>query len=68
MSDMGKKILETIGKAIPHLSEKEKDKLLNWSEGLAYLVERREEDKPSEHCAERAVAVMAVEESTKKSG
>lgn len=53
MSDMGKKILETIGKAIPHLSEKEKDKLLNWSEGLAYLVERREEDESSERCAER---------------
>lgn len=41
MSDKGKQILETFGKAIPGLSDVEKEKLLAFGEGVAFMVERR---------------------------
>ena len=41
MSDKGKQILETFGKAIPGLSDVEKEKLLAFGEGVAFMVDRR---------------------------
>ena len=39
MSEKGKKILETIGKALPSLSDQEVDKLLSFSEGMAFMAD-----------------------------
>lgn len=41
MSEKAKQILETIGKAIPGMSDQEVDKLLTFSEGMAFMVDRR---------------------------
>lgn len=37
MSEKEKKILETFGKVIPDLSEMEKEKLLSFGEGMAFM-------------------------------
>lgn len=44
MSEKGEKILEAFGKAIPGMSELEKEKLLAFGEGIAFMVERRKSD------------------------
>lgn len=41
MSEKGKKILEAFGKVIPDMSEMEKEKLLAFGEGLAFMVDQR---------------------------
>ena len=41
MSEKGKQILETFSKAIPDLSEMEKEKLLAFGEGMAFMVDQR---------------------------
>lgn len=41
MSDKGKQILDTFSKAIPGLSEIEKEKLLAFGEGMAFVVKQR---------------------------
>ena len=42
MSEKETKILDTFGKAIPKLSELEKEKLLAFGEGMAFMVERKD--------------------------
>lgn len=37
MSEKEKKILETFGKVIPDLSDMEKEKLLSFGEGMAFM-------------------------------
>jgi hypothetical protein len=37
MSEREKQILETFGKVIPELSEMEKEKLLSFGEGMAFM-------------------------------
>ncbi len=41
MSDSQKKIIETINKIIPILTEPEQDRLLGFGEGIAFLVNQR---------------------------
>lgn len=51
MSEKEKKILETFGKVIPDLSEMEKEKLLSFGEGMAFMKEKskkKEGDKKNE--------------------
>lgn len=45
MSEKGEKILEAFGKAIPGMSELEKEKLLAFGEGLAFMVDQRRVDR-----------------------
>lgn len=52
MSEKGKQILETFSKAIPSLSEMEKEKLLAFGEGMAFMVDQRMK-KPPERAAGR---------------
>lgn len=42
MSEKETKILDTFGEAIPKLSELEKEKLLAFGEGMAFMVERKD--------------------------
>lgn len=39
MSEKDKKIMDTFGKVIPHLSELDKEKLLAFGEGVALMAE-----------------------------
>lgn len=48
MSEKETKILDTFGKAIPKLSELEKEKLLAFGEGMAFMVERKDPAKTPE--------------------
>lgn len=41
MSETGKKILETFGKAIPGMTDLEKEKLLAFGEGMAFMADQR---------------------------
>lgn len=41
MSEKGRKILETFGRALPGLSDLEKEKLLAFGEGMAFMVDQR---------------------------
>ena len=41
MSEKEKKILETFGKVIPDLSEMEKEKLLSFGEGMAFMKDKQ---------------------------
>ncbi len=43
MSEREKKILETFSKAIPGMSELEKEKLLAFGEGMAFMVNQKQE-------------------------
>lgn len=45
MSEKGKQILDTLGKAIPRLTEQEKEKLLSFSEGVAFMADRHTSDQ-----------------------
>ena len=45
MSEKEKKILETFGKVIPDLSEMEKEKLLSFGEGMAFMKDRQKQKK-----------------------
>ena len=45
LTDKGKKILETFGKVIPELSELEKEKLLAFGEGMAYVKGQQKGEK-----------------------
>ena len=42
MPEMEKQILSNFEKAIPHMTEMEKEKLLSFGEGIAYAVASRE--------------------------
>lgn len=51
MSEKEKKILETFGKVIPDLSEMEKEKLLSFGEGMAFMKDKQkkgEDEKKDE--------------------
>lgn len=43
MSETEKKILETFGQIIPTLSELEREKLLSFGEGMAFMKQKNEE-------------------------
>jgi hypothetical protein len=43
MSEREKQILETFGKVIPKLSEMEKEKLLSFGEGMAFMKDKKKE-------------------------
>lgn len=43
MSETEKKILETFGQIIPTLSELEREKLLSFGEGMAFMKQKSEE-------------------------
>ena len=45
MSEKEKKILETFGKVIPDLSEMEKEKLLSFGEGMAFMKDRQKKEE-----------------------
>lgn len=45
MAEKEKQIIETISKALPLMTDIEKERLLAFSEGMAYVAERR---KPAE--------------------
>ena len=45
MSEKEKKILETFGKVIPDLSEMEKEKLLSFGEGMAFMKDRKKKEE-----------------------
>lgn len=40
MSETEKKILDTFGKVIPRLSEMEREKLLSFGEGMAFMKQK----------------------------
>ena len=42
MSEKGKRVLETISKAIPGMSDQEVDRLLSFGEGVAFMVNQRQ--------------------------
>lgn len=44
MSEREKQILETFEKVIPDLSEMEKEKLLSFGEGMAFMKDRQKKD------------------------
>lgn len=41
MSEKGKQVLETFGKALPGLTDHEVDKLLAFGEGMAFMADQR---------------------------
>lgn len=43
MSEKEKQILDTFGKVIPDLTEMEKEKLLSFGEGMAFMKDRQKE-------------------------
>lgn len=45
MSEKEKQILETFEKVFPDLSEVEKEKLLSFGEGMAFMKNRQKEEK-----------------------
>ena len=45
MSEKEKKILETFGKVIPDLSEMEKEKLLSFGEGMAFMKDKQKKEE-----------------------
>lgn len=45
MSEREKKILDTFSKAIPGMSDLEKEKLLAFGEGMAFMVEQKKESE-----------------------
>lgn len=45
MSEKEKKILETFGKVIPDLSEMEKEKLLSFGEGMAFMKDKKKKEE-----------------------
>ena len=45
MSEKEKKILETFGKVITDLSEMEKEKLLSFGEGMAFMKDRQKKEE-----------------------
>lgn len=45
MSEKEKKILETFGKVIPDLSEMEKEKLLSFGEGMAFMKGKKKKEE-----------------------
>lgn len=50
MSEKEQKILETFGKVLPEMSEMEKEKLLSFGEGMAFLKgqQKKDNDAPKE--------------------
>ena len=48
MSDKEKQILETFEKVLPELSEMEREKLLSFGEGMAFMKERQKESTEKE--------------------
>lgn len=50
MSELEKKALETFGKVIPKLSERDKERVLNFGEGMAFVIDRQKanEEIPEE--------------------
>ena len=48
MSEKEKQILETFEKVIPDLSEVEKEKLLSFGEGMAFIKDREKEGTDNE--------------------
>ena len=46
MAEKEKQILETISKALPLMTDIEKERLLAFSEGMAYVAEHRAESQP----------------------
>ena len=48
MSEKEKKILETFEKVLPELSEMEREKLLSFGEGMAFMKERQKESTEKE--------------------
>lgn len=51
MPEKDKQIIETFGKALPQMSESEKDRLLAFGEGIAFKTEQqaRKKNPASEH-------------------
>lgn len=47
MSEKEQKILETFGKVLPNMSDMEKEKLLSFGEGMAFMKNRQKEDSES---------------------
>lgn len=45
MSEKEKQILETFEKVIPDLTEMEKEKLLSFGEGMAFMKDKQKEEK-----------------------
>ena len=45
MSEKEKQILNTFGKLVPNLSEMEKEKVLAFGEGMAFMVDRRNQEQ-----------------------
>lgn len=41
VSEKDKQIMETFGRIVPHLSERDKEKLLAFGEGVAIAVEKK---------------------------
>ena len=48
MSEKDKKIMDTFGEIVPHLSELDKEKLLAFGEGMALMADRRRVDAVQE--------------------
>lgn len=48
MSEKEKKILETFEKVIPKMSEMEKEKLLSFGEGMAYMKDQQQKKDTTE--------------------
>lgn len=48
MGETEKKIMETCGKLVPRLSEREKEKFLTFTEGMAFLSSRMTRDSAPE--------------------
>lgn len=42
MAEKEREILETIGRALPKMTDGEKEKLLSFSEGMAFMADERE--------------------------
>ena len=64
MSEKEKKILETFGKVIPNLSDMEKEKLLSFGEGMAFMKgkQKAEESNQSEFCANQEEVRKVMDE------
>ena len=45
MSEKEKKVIESLKVILPQLTELEREKLISYGEGMAFLAEKREESK-----------------------
>lgn len=51
MSEKQKEIMETLNKVMPKMTDTEREKLLSFAEGMAFMADRRPAERPGPNLA-----------------